>query len=400
VLHQSRPPNQLLVLDDASTDDTSDVVACMGAAAEYHRFEFCSAQRTRNAGLALAKSELILFLDADDYLAPDALAQLEQPFLRHPELKMAYGDLVPFGDTEAIRRRGKGDLWVADEFSRARLTFQNYIQTSALLRRAGFQGFDPRINRGQEWDAWLGFLDSEDDAVHVPVPILHHRIHELSLTRKTSELVERLKVLLKHDIFEFRLLECGDSDRTPGHLNRRRMIIFCHGSAATDAASTIAMARKLGLCGTLVFLATGEQRSATRPMAVQGAGSRLSIRYSEASGLEVALRQNIVSLGDPFLEFVAFVSAPTQLARMKYLATDRGELMAFTVTDKDEILAGRELEQLSPLALSRSAARYLLYLPPTSDTGAAAKARWTFGRWFERNLKWRWVATSKVSSRA
>jgi hypothetical protein len=135
-------------------------------------------------------------------------------------------------------------------------------------------------------------------------------------------------------------------------------------------------------------------------MAVQGAGSRLSIRYSEASGLEVALRQNIVSLGDPFLEFVAFVSAPTQLARMKYLATDRGELMAFTVTDKDEILAGRELEQLSPLALSRSAARYLLYLPPTSDTGAAAKARWTFGRWFERNLKWRWVATSKVSSRA
>lgn len=403
-LMQSNLPAQVIVVDDASTDNTAGVVAALGTTVEYHRVDFRNAQHARNAGLALVRTELVLFLDADDFLAPDALAQLARAFVQRPGLKLAYGDLVPFGDPDEIRLRRRGDYWAAEPFSLERLRFENYIQTSALVRRAGFAGFDARINRAQEWDAWLGYLSSDLDAVHVPVPVLHYRVHGKSLTRKTSELVERLKVLLKHGILEHRPLSGTGRHQGPAGSGRGRgrgrMIVYCHGSAATEARSTIAAARQSGLCGSLVLLARGNGAAGAGAGTRFETGGRLHVRFSQAECVEAALRENIAHLGDPYLEGIAVVSAPLQLARLVDPRGRQDELTVFSSAAVEELLSSRELEQASPLLLTRSAARYLQYLPPYVDAGAKAKAKWSFGKWVDQHLAWRLRGLAKSASEA
>jgi glycosyltransferase involved in cell wall biosynthesis len=60
-------------VDDGSTDETSEVAAALGA--QVIRQSNRGVSQARNAGLLAARGELIVFLDADDVLLPDALAR-------------------------------------------------------------------------------------------------------------------------------------------------------------------------------------------------------------------------------------------------------------------------------------------------------------------------------------
>jgi glycosyltransferase involved in cell wall biosynthesis len=68
---QTHPPAEIIVVDDGSTDDTAKVAEEMGALVVRQKNRGVSA--ARNAGLARATGELVVFLDADDALLPSAL---------------------------------------------------------------------------------------------------------------------------------------------------------------------------------------------------------------------------------------------------------------------------------------------------------------------------------------
>jgi glycosyltransferase involved in cell wall biosynthesis len=69
---QDWPSVESIVVDDGSTDDTFDV-ACSHGATTVVRQENRGLSAARNAGLAAARGEYVLFLDADDVLLPDAV---------------------------------------------------------------------------------------------------------------------------------------------------------------------------------------------------------------------------------------------------------------------------------------------------------------------------------------
>jgi glycosyltransferase involved in cell wall biosynthesis len=69
---QTWPSIESIVVDDGSTDDTSDVAFSRGATMVL-RQDNRGLSAARNAGLAAAQGEYVLFLDADDELLPDAV---------------------------------------------------------------------------------------------------------------------------------------------------------------------------------------------------------------------------------------------------------------------------------------------------------------------------------------
>jgi len=71
VLDQRYPRVECLVVNDGSTDDTARVAARLGVALLEQANQGVSA--ARNAGLAEARSDFVVFLDADDALLPDAV---------------------------------------------------------------------------------------------------------------------------------------------------------------------------------------------------------------------------------------------------------------------------------------------------------------------------------------
>jgi glycosyltransferase involved in cell wall biosynthesis len=66
VLAQTRPADEIIVVDDGSRDNTADVCAAFRPAVRYIRQENAGASAARNTGIAASAGNWLAFLDADD----------------------------------------------------------------------------------------------------------------------------------------------------------------------------------------------------------------------------------------------------------------------------------------------------------------------------------------------
>ncbi len=76
LLAQTHLPHEIIVVDDGSTDDSADVAAKFGLAVRVIRQANQGESVARNVGLRAATSDYVLFLDADDLLASEAIERL------------------------------------------------------------------------------------------------------------------------------------------------------------------------------------------------------------------------------------------------------------------------------------------------------------------------------------
>jgi glycosyltransferase involved in cell wall biosynthesis len=93
VLAQTRLPDQVVVVDDGSTDATFDVLASYSGAVEVLRLPHSgNPAAVLNAGLRAARGDLVAFLDCDDLWLPDKLAR-QVALLANPDVGFVYGNV-------------------------------------------------------------------------------------------------------------------------------------------------------------------------------------------------------------------------------------------------------------------------------------------------------------------
>ncbi|MFJ9466096.1 bifunctional polysaccharide deacetylase/glycosyltransferase family 2 protein [Streptomyces caniferus] len=92
LLASTHPQMQIIVIDDGSTDDTADIAARIGdPRVEVIRQPNAGKAAALNTGLAHARYDIVVMVDADTVFEPDAVYRLIQP-LAHPAVGAVSGN--------------------------------------------------------------------------------------------------------------------------------------------------------------------------------------------------------------------------------------------------------------------------------------------------------------------
>jgi glycosyltransferase involved in cell wall biosynthesis len=150
---------ETIVVDDGSTDETADV-ATRFPCVQYLWQENNGLSSARNAGLRAAKTDYIVFLDADDWLLPGALEVADAQVKANPLASIIVGGYVPVWETGSGYEYGDA---YAPHFGRdpyAALLLRNVVHMHAAVvyRRDVLEdvgGFDERLDAAEDYDVLL-----------------------------------------------------------------------------------------------------------------------------------------------------------------------------------------------------------------------------------------------------
>lgn len=168
----------MLVVDDGSTDpDTRAILAELPPEVQLLHQANNGLSAARNAGFRMAKTPLLMALDADDMLAPTALRALKRGLASDPTAGFAYGVTRFFGDWSGDMKMPGWDPY--------RLLYRHTIGPTALTRRELFDdtgGYDVEISKAivmgyEDWEFWLHALAKGWHGVKVPEVTFLYRRH-------------------------------------------------------------------------------------------------------------------------------------------------------------------------------------------------------------------------------
>ena len=190
---------ELIIIDDGSDDGSRSIIE------EYAKRENIFSLFQQNRGLnasnnvaqKMARGKYIMRLDADDFLAPQAVEIMTAELERNSDVALVFPDYYLVDEDgevmQQIRRHDfESDVTLLDQPAHGACTM---IRTE-VLRAVG--GYDQEFARQDGYDLWLS-VTSQYPVKNINLPLFYYRQHDKSITNNEKELLKtRGEIKAKH----------------------------------------------------------------------------------------------------------------------------------------------------------------------------------------------------------
>jgi glycosyltransferase involved in cell wall biosynthesis len=220
VLNQTITSSEIIVVDDGSTDGTSEWIDSKYPSVKLFRQKNQGVSSARNAGIKQAKGDWIALLDSDDEWFPDKLEKQVQALKENPDYLFCHTNEIWIRNGIRVNQMKKHQKYGGPIFEKCldmcRISPSSSLIHKSILEDVGL--FDEKLKVCEDYDLWLRitvkysvlFLDEpliikygghEDQLSKVPEGIEQYRIQSLEkillngkLTYKQkSQMIQMLK---------------------------------------------------------------------------------------------------------------------------------------------------------------------------------------------------------------
>jgi len=157
VFAQSRPPAEVIVVDDGSTDDTRQLVCRQFRDARYIYQQNKGVSSARNTGIAAAGGDWIAFLDSDDHWQTDKLEQQCDYLRARPDYRICHSDELWIRNGTRVNPMKKHAKQGGHIFRQC-LPLCVISPSAVMIQRDLFNEiglFDDRLPACEDYDLWL-----------------------------------------------------------------------------------------------------------------------------------------------------------------------------------------------------------------------------------------------------
>lgn len=185
-------PCKIIVVDDGSIDRTSLLAQSFGDSVTVLSQHNSGPAAARNAGVDIATTEWVSFLDSDDLWLPGHLTSWSALRSTDASIDLYYCGAVLIDKDSNIVGNQTGHVLVSSPFQD--LLESNWVPTSgAIFKKETFQavgGFVPSQRHGEDWDLWLRIATVSEHWRRLPEDTIAYRQTNGSLSRNFDAMWE------------------------------------------------------------------------------------------------------------------------------------------------------------------------------------------------------------------
>ena len=234
VLDQSCSVNQIIVIDDGSTDDTKKVIKTKYPQVTYIHQKNQGVSVARNRGIIETDCEWICFLDSDDTWHKNKIQKQKQKIKENSEMLFCHTNEIWHQHGKILNQQKKHKKFGGYIFKRC-LPFCIISPSSVIINKEVFDKigfFDEKLPACEDYDLWLRICSK------YPVSFINEALtykyggHSDQLSRKYWG-IDRFRIIALENIIQSNTLDSIQTEEAKQEL-LKKIDIFLKGAAKYD----------------------------------------------------------------------------------------------------------------------------------------------------------------------